>query len=149
MCSGSPIHSQLLFLWHFHNKQFLRQFKMSLTSISQGKLSNNFNAPSTINILPQMFILFLFFYALKKTNNSAKNMKIKWKTRASRLKFFNICFFFLNTFSRPKSIPIIRSFMPEIIFELFLQKHSTNVVIFSQNTRIRSWSLSIYGYFDD
>ena len=56
----------ITFLRHLRSKQFVRQFIMSLTSIFKGKQSNDFNAPSTIKILLQLFLVFLYFYGWNK-----------------------------------------------------------------------------------
>ena len=53
------------FLW----EQFFQEFKTLLTSIAKGKQGNDFNAPSKIKTIFQLFHVFLYFYAYPKVNN--------------------------------------------------------------------------------
>ena len=43
--------------------------------MSKGKQSNDFNAPSTINILPLLFLVFLYFYDQSKQWKSSYDIK--------------------------------------------------------------------------
>ena len=64
----------ITFLRHLRSKEFVRLFKMSLTPISRGKQSNDFNEPSTITVL-QLFLVFLYFYGLSSWNSFLNSLE--------------------------------------------------------------------------
>ena len=60
----------IAFLRYLRSKQFVRQFKMSLPSISKGKQSNDFNAPSLMQIILWLFLVFFYLYGLPHPSSS-------------------------------------------------------------------------------